>query len=181
VTRHFGGDALELAWINTSFGVGFVVGGLLLGVWGGFRRKIWTSVLGLFGLGVGALVIGLAPVSAFWLGVAGMAFVGLMNPITNGPFFAIIQAAVAPDLQGRVFTVIGSISAGMAPIGLALAGPVADWLGVRVWYVVGAVACFAIGLVIINVPAMMHLEEGRPSGPSSATNIPAAEQADRSA
>jgi DHA3 family macrolide efflux protein-like MFS transporter len=90
-----------------------------------------------------------------------MATVGLMSPIANGPFFAIIQAVVAPELQGRVFTVIGSVSMGMAPIGLALAGPAADWLGVQIWYVIGAVICFAISLIIVNVPAMMHLEEGR--------------------
>ena len=29
-----------LAWTQSAMGAGFVVGGLLLGVWGGFRRRI---------------------------------------------------------------------------------------------------------------------------------------------
>jgi len=29
---------------------------------------------------------------------------GYMNPITNGPVHAVLQAVVAPEMQGRVFT-----------------------------------------------------------------------------
>ena len=43
VTKHFGGGALELGWMNSAFGVGFLMGGLALGIWGGFRRRIPDS------------------------------------------------------------------------------------------------------------------------------------------
>lgn len=130
VTRNLNSGATQLAWINTAFGIGVVVGGALLGVWGGFKRRIATSMLGIFGMTIGVFLIGLAPVNGLWWVIAGSAIFGLMNPIANGPFFAILQSVVAPDIQGRVFTVIGSMSMLMSPIGLAIAGPVADRFGV---------------------------------------------------
>jgi DHA3 family macrolide efflux protein-like MFS transporter len=160
-TRHFGGGALELAWLNSALGVGTVAGGLLLSVWGGFKRRIYTSLLGLVGLGLGILIVGVAPGAFFWLALAGFGLAGVMSPLTNGPFFAILQAVVAPEIQGRVFTTMMSFSTAMAPLGLALAGPVADRFGVQLWYLVGGAFCLLVSGLIIASPAMMRLEEGR--------------------
>lgn len=160
VVRHFNGQALQLGWLNAAYGGGFVAGGILLSAWGGFRRRVFTSMLGLAGLGCGVLLIGLTPAQALPLAVGAMALVGLMNPITNGPFFAVIQAVVAPEMQGRVFTVLSSISTGMSPLGLAIAGPVADHFGVQVWYLVGGVTCLVMLVVILLTPAILNLEDG---------------------
>jgi DHA3 family macrolide efflux protein-like MFS transporter len=159
VTEHFGGRAAQLAWMNSAWGLGAVAGGLTLSVWGGFRRRIHTSLLGMLGMSLGVLIVGFVPSSAFWLGLFGMFLAGFMNPITNGPFFAILQDVVAPDMQGRVFTVIMSISAGASPLGMAVAGPVADWLGVQIWFVVGGIVGLLIGVCVASIPAIMHLED----------------------
>ena len=55
--------------------------------------------------------------------MAGVLLAGLMNPLVNGPFVAIIQYAVPPELQGRVFAVIGSVAGAASPLGMAIAGP----------------------------------------------------------
>ena len=159
VTRHFGGDAVQLAWMNSAWGVGVVAGGLTLSVWGGFRRRIHTSLLGLLGMGIGVLTIGFVPPTAFGLGLFGMFLAGFMNPITNGPFFAILQDVVVPEMQGRVFTAIMSISAGASPLGMAIAGPVADRLGVQVWFIAGGIVALVMGLSMAFIPAVMHLED----------------------
>jgi DHA3 family macrolide efflux protein-like MFS transporter len=159
VTQHFGGQALELGWLESALGIGVVVGGLLLSAWGGFRRRILTSLMGLIGMGVGIMFIGLAPASAFWLALGAMFLAGFMNPIVNGPLFAVLQARVAPEMQGRVFTVIQSAATAMSPLSLAVAGPVADTLGVRVWYVAGGVVCALMGAAAFFVPAIVHLED----------------------
>jgi DHA3 family macrolide efflux protein-like MFS transporter len=161
VTKHFGGQAMQLAWMDSAWGIGVVVGGLTLSVWGGFRRRILTTLVGLVGMGLGTLVIGLSPATAFELALAGMLLAGFMNPITNGPTFAVIQSVVAPEMQGRVFTVIGSLTAAMSPLGMAIAGPVADAFGVQVWFVMGGVVCVLMGLSAFFIPAIVHLEDGR--------------------
>ena len=57
VTRHFGGQVVQLGWMSSAWGAGVVLGGLTLSVWGGFRRRIYTSLLGLLGMGAGILVV----------------------------------------------------------------------------------------------------------------------------
>jgi len=159
VTQHLHGNAEQLAWMNAAYGLGFIGGGVLLGVWGGFKRRILTSLLGLAGLSVGSFVIGFSPEGSIGIALAGMALVGVMNPLTNGPFFAILQAVVPPEMQGRVFTALMSVSMGISPIGLAMAGPLADRFGVPLWYVLGAIICILMVAWIGLNPALLHLED----------------------
>jgi DHA3 family macrolide efflux protein-like MFS transporter len=159
ITRHLGRGALELGWMESAWGIGVVVGGLVLSGWGGFRRRILTTLMGLVGMGVGVLVLGLVPPEGFVLALVGMFFAGVMNPITNGPVFAIIQARVRPEFQGRVFTAIGSIAGAMMPLGTAIAGPVADHLGVQVWFLVGGVVCGLMGVASFFVPTIVNMED----------------------
>jgi DHA3 family macrolide efflux protein-like MFS transporter len=159
ITQHFHGSAVQLGLINAMYGFGIISGGALLGIWGGFRRRIMTSLLGLTGLGVGSFLIGISPSDAFGMAVAGMALVGMMNTFANGPFFAILQSIVPPEMQGRVFTVLMTVSMAMAPFGLALAGPLSDRFGVQLWYVLGALICCLMVIWIVFSPGLLHLEE----------------------
>lgn len=164
VKGHFGGDALQLGWLESSWGIGLVLGGLLLSAWGGFRRRVYTSLTGIVVQGVGIMLIGLAPANAFWLAVAGMFVGGVMNALVNGPMFAVLQAIVAPDMQGRVFTVVMSMASAAWPLSLAVAGPVADAVGVRPWYVVGGAISVAMGLGAFFVPVIVNIEQNNGHG-----------------
>jgi DHA3 family macrolide efflux protein-like MFS transporter len=159
VIRHFKGGALQLGWLDSTWGVGVVLGGLALSLWGGFRRRMVTSLTGLILMGLGIMGIGLTPGNAFWLAVVAMFITGFMNPICNGPIFAMLQAKVAPEMQGRVFTLVGSLTAAISPLSLAVAGPVADALGIRPWYVVGGLLCALMGGAALLTPAVVNLEQ----------------------
>ena len=159
VTGHFGGGALQLGWLESAFGFGMVAGGIVLGAWGGFKKRIMTTMVGLLGLGIGFTLMGFIPEDLFWLAVVSAFFTMAMIPIVNGPVHAILQSAVDPEMQGRVFTLIGSLGSAMAPLGLLIAGPVADAVGVRSWYVIGGVACILIAVVGYFIPALMNIEE----------------------
>jgi DHA3 family macrolide efflux protein-like MFS transporter len=161
VTQHFNGSAIQLGWINAAYGFGIIGGGTLLAAWGGFKRRILTALLGVTGLGCGSLLIGLSPSSAFGLALTGMVIVGAMNAFANGPFFAILQSIVPPEIQGRVFTTLMSISIAMAPVGLAMAGPLADRFGVQLWFTLGALICGLMAIWIIASPALLQLESGQ--------------------
>ncbi len=161
VTRHFHGEALHLGWLESAWGIGMVLGGLVLGVWGGFRRRILTSLTALVGVGIGFSFIGLAPASSFSMAVGAMFFVGVMLPIVNGPIHAVVQAAVIPEMQGRVFTLMASVSAAMSPLGLAIAGPVADTMGVRTWFVMGGVVTALMGVMGFLIPQVVNVEDNQ--------------------
>lgn len=158
VTRHFGGGAVALAILESGFGIGMIVGGVTLGAWGGFKRRISTSLLGIAAIGAGLLALGLMPAGAFWGGVVAMGFLGAMVVLANGPLMAVMQAIVAPELQGRVFTLAMSASSAMAPVGLLLAGPAADRFGVQAGYLAGGVICVLMALAAAFVPAIVNLE-----------------------
>jgi DHA3 family macrolide efflux protein-like MFS transporter len=172
VTRHFHGAALQLGWLNSAWGIGVVVGGLILSAWGGFRRRSITSLTGLALMGVGFVIVGVAPANALWLAIVGNLIAGLMNPITNAPLLAMLQAVVEPQMQGRVFTLIGSFSGAMSPLSLAIAGPLADVIGVRAWYVAGGLLCTAIGIGAFFIPAIVRLEENHRHVASTAESTP---------
>jgi DHA3 family macrolide efflux protein-like MFS transporter len=159
VTEHFRGGALQLGWMNSAWGIGALAGGLLLSAWGGFRRRIVTMLMGIVGLGIGVLAVGLAPATAFPLALVAFLFGATMNSLCNGSAFALLQKLVAPEMQGRVFTLVMSLCNAMTPLSLAIAGPAADALGIRTLYVVGGIAQALTGLVGFLVPAIMHMED----------------------
>lgn len=159
VTKHFHGSAIHYGYMESAVGIGIVIGGLALGAWGGFKRKVHTSAMGIFGMGLGALAMGLAPGNLFWVGLTGVFFLGLMNPITNGPLFAIVQARVEPCYQGRVMTVINSIATGLTPLALALAGPLSDRFGIQTWFVLGGIVCLILPILMIMIKSINNLDE----------------------
>lgn len=159
VTRHFQGEALELGWLNASWGIGMLVGGLVLGAWGGFRKRTHTMLMGILGLGMGILIVGLAPSNRLVFAIVGFFLGSAMNAITNGAAFALLQTVVAPELQGRVFTVIMSMSGAISPLSLAIGGPIADWLGVRTLYFIAGIALVLLSIFSAFSPVIINLEE----------------------
>jgi DHA3 family macrolide efflux protein-like MFS transporter len=161
VTTHFGGAAMHLASLSSAFGIGIIAGGLALGVWGGFRRRMHTSLTGLIGLGLGFLLLGITPATMFWLALASTVLAAVMSSMTNGPLMAVLQTTVAPAMQGRVFTLMASMAMAISPLGLAVAGPVADRLGAQIWYIVGGAVCTGMGILAFFVPSILNMEDHR--------------------
>lgn len=161
VTDHFQGTAWHLSAMEAALGIGVLVGGVLLGAWGGFKSRVYTSLVGLVGLGLSVLLAGVVPSSQFALAVLAMGLMGLMSSITNGPIMAVLQASVAPSMQGRVFTLLSSAAMAMMPLGLAVAGPLADAMGVRTWFVIGGLVTLALGLGGYFIPSLVNIEGDR--------------------
>lgn len=161
VKNHFNGGAIQLGVLESMWGIGFVVGGVILSVWGGFKKRIYTSLLGILLLGAGLVLFGLIPSNGYNLALVMTFLMAAAFPITTGPFLAIIQVIVNADMQGRVLTILMSTAAAAVPIGLLAAGPIADALGVQSWYLLAGAACLLMGVVSMFLPAVMHIEEGR--------------------
>lgn len=161
--------------MEAATGIGVVIGGLALSAWGGFKRRIHTSLMGVVGIGLGILLVGLTPATLFPLAVAGMALAGITMAFANGPIMAIVQAVVAPEMQGRVFTLMGATSAAMMPLGLAIAGPLADVIGVRTWFIAGGIVTLAVAVLEMFSPALMNIEQERDDHPP-AVDLPLVEQ-----
>ena len=161
VTKHFGGGALQFGLMDSFWGGGVILGGITLSIWGGFKRKITTSLMGLIGVGLGIILVGVAPAGAYNLALGGMFLAGIMVAFANGPLIAVIQSTVRPDMQGRVMSLISSAATAMSPIGLLIAGPLSDWLGIRTWYWIGGGITLLMGVSAFFIPTIMNVESNR--------------------
>ncbi|MHB8806431.1 MAG: MFS transporter [Anaerolineaceae bacterium] len=159
VTQHFSGGAIQLSLVESAFGIGVIAGGIILSTWGGFKKRILTSLTGIIGMGIGILLIAIAPASQFKLALAGMLITGVTNPIANGSLTAIIQSNVKPEMQGRVFTTLNSMASAMSPISMIIAAPVAEIVGIQGWFYIGGIGCIIMGLLGMFNPAMMNIEK----------------------
>jgi DHA3 family macrolide efflux protein-like MFS transporter len=118
-------NELILGTVQMLFGVGGVVGGTAVSLWGGPKRKIHGLLLGVILSSVlGELLIGAGRGVAMW--GAGAFLTMLFVPMANGSSHSIWQTKIPPHLQGRVFSariVIGQVGGAIA---LPLAGILAD-------------------------------------------------------
>ncbi len=120
-----GDNELVLGTVQMLFGISGVIGGALVSIWGGPKRKMLalfiailvTSLFGNVVLGVGR--------NLFVWGV-GAFLTTFLLPMGNGASHAIWQSKIPPHLQGRVFSariLIGQIGGALA---IPLAGVLAD-------------------------------------------------------
>ena len=82
--------------------------------------------------------------------------------MVNAPLTAIFQSVIPHDIQGRVFTIMGSITTAVTPLGLAIAGPLADAIGIRPLYYIAGIGTFVTSIILIFIPAVMNLENYKP-------------------
>ncbi len=158
VVQELGGDVGTQAWMTSALCAGVIGGGLALGVGGGFGGRVRTALVSLVGLGAATLALGLTPGSLLPVAIIAMLAVGLFSAAANGCIVAILQATIAPEYQGRVFTLMMSLAGAMTPIGLLLATPVADLAGVRAWYIAGGIVCAAMGAAAFLARPILQME-----------------------
>ncbi len=120
-----GRNELTLASVQAALGVGGVVGGLLVSIWGGPKRKIHSICAGTaISFLLGDCLLALGRNVQTWALAAFLA--AFFIPFISGAHRAIWQTKVAPEVQGRVFSVKGMFELIPMPLGYLLAGPLAD-------------------------------------------------------
>lgn len=174
-------SAQVLGTILSIAGVGFLLGGVTMSVWGGPERRV-RGLLG-FGLlfGVSVALTGVRPSAVL---VAAAAF--LMHfclPLINGCSQAIWLNKTPSDVQGRVFAIRWMVGLSTTPVAYLLAGPLADrffeplvagsaWLprlvgegpgrGIGLMFVAAGVVTVAVQFVGYLYPRLRQLEEEIP-------------------
>lgn len=158
VTKHFGGDQFLLGWFQSGSGFGFIVGGLVLTLWGVKRNRMVVTALGFIGQGVATLLLGTAPPHLWWLGISGLWLSGITMSIAVGCMRATYRVAVPPALQGRVFSLTTSLCGAANPVAVAIAGPLSDAIGIQFWYVFAGAGTLLAGIVGLVGPTMRRFE-----------------------
>lgn len=112
------------ASVQSAIGLGGLIGAVSLSVWGGFKRHIHGMLLGTV-LSYGCMVVfGLGNLPITWM-LAGF-FTAVFWSSIGSSEQAIWLSKVSPEVQGRVFANRYLLTQLAAPLGLAIAGPLAD-------------------------------------------------------
>ena len=135
VKEHFGGGAPQVAIIESIGGASMIAGGMLVAALAPKRLVLWV----ILGFGISSLTmagLALMPGDQFALGIAWWAIGSVAFIMGNAPLMTLIQTTVPNNLQGRVLSLLSTVIALSAPIGLAISTPLGEVIGVR-WLFVG--------------------------------------------
>ncbi len=140
-------DARVFGLVQMALGIGGLVGGLVASTWGGPQKHLVRAAIGgiaLYMLGI--IVAGLRIHPAFpALGLAFNVFiVTIVQSISN----AIWQLKVAPEVQGRVFSLRYMLATIITPLAYLAAGPLADQVFEPLMREGGALASTALGSLL---------------------------------
>ena len=147
----YDGDPKIAGWLFASWGAGTLAGSAIA-----YRVVAHFEPLRLAGVACIATVLPL------WLlvfslpavGVGAVLFTsGLVLPLLNAPFFAVLTRRTPVSLRPKVMTAVVSAEALTNPIGFAIAGPALSGLGLRAVYLVTAIGLTAAALIFLAATA----------------------------
>lgn len=155
---HFNGDAGAASYVEAAFGGGMLVGSLAIGMLSQRFSGVRLIGAGILLVGVMLSVSGLLPASAYWVFVALCIAMGFSVPLFGAPITAMFQSLIDPAKLGRVMSLYMTIAMLMAPLGLLVAGPLAERVGVARWFAISGVLIGAMGIVAWSLPAVRALD-----------------------
>ena len=145
--EYFGGTPVHVSVTEIAYASGMLVGGLLLGLFGKFKRRTLLITASIFMMGASLTVSGLLPPNGFAAFAVCCVVMGLSVPFYSGVQTALFQEQIKPEYLGRVFSLTGSIMSLAMPIGLILSGFFADRIGVNYWFLISGVLITGIALI----------------------------------
>jgi hypothetical protein len=151
VAKRYLGGAWTWSVLVSMFGAGAIVGGLLAMRWKP-KRPLLASCAAAIPYGSQTLAMGL---HLPWQALAAVAFVtGIGLSIHLALWFTTFQRLVPPEHLSRVssYDALGSFV--LIPVGSALAGPVASWVGIYPTLVGSGLISLACIFIVIAQPSV---------------------------
>ena len=149
VSRVYGDTYWYLTATELIGFAGMTLGGILVGLWGGFQSRTKTLAVGLLILSVMTTGMGVSPYFILYLVM--MFLYSISLTIVQTSTTSIIQEKANESMQGRVFGLMGAMYSGFLPVGMAIFGPISDILPLQ-WIMVGTgIALFFLTIYLITV------------------------------
>ncbi|CAG6399283.1 amino acid adenylation domain-containing protein [Streptomyces cocklensis] len=179
-------DLHQVAEVSVAGGVGALLGGLAMTMWGGPRhRRLHTVLCCSLLLAAFCVVVGLRP--TVWVIAAGSFGMSLALVLLNGVYTTIVQVKVPQRFHGRVFAVNTVIAWSTLPIGWAVLGPIGSHMlqplmepggalsgsfgrvlgvgpgrGIALLYLLLAIAIAAVALTAMRLPRTARFDDEVP-------------------
>ncbi|WP_026905678.1 MFS transporter [Paucisalibacillus globulus] len=109
----FEGSAVSLATIQTSMGVGALLGAILLASWK-LKKPGKVVISGLIGLGIAFSTMGMS--TNIWMMAGLVALMAVLTQIINIPLITMLQQTTDKRMLGRMMSMFMTVSTGLTPI-----------------------------------------------------------------
>jgi DHA3 family macrolide efflux protein-like MFS transporter len=147
-SSYFKLSAWYASLVEFTFAFGMMLGAAVVGKIV-IKNKLRTTHFGLMAIGLFCFFGGILPnsMTGFWLFIAACLLLGASGNLYNVPFIAYMQETVPHESQGRAFSLMNTLFSVTMPVGIAIAGPVAEKFGVPFWFSVSGVAIVIASLL----------------------------------
>lgn len=148
---HFELSAGFASIVEFCYAAGMMISAFLIGMKKEWREKLLAAQLSNVGLAITFIGSGLAPANMFgyWMFVFFCMLMGGVGNLYNIPFTSYLQETVAPEKLGRVFSLFGSVMSAAMPIGLLVAGPMSEKVGIAKWFLISGVLVLIFSLLCL--------------------------------
>lgn len=107
------GSAVSLATIQTSMGIGSLIGAILLASWK-IKKPGKAVIIGLIGLGIAFSIMGLSV--NIWMMASLVALMAILTQIVNIPLITMLQQTTDKRMLGRMMSMFMTVSTGLTPV-----------------------------------------------------------------
>ena len=154
VSRVYGDAYWYLTAVELVGFAGMALGGVLMGMWGGFKSRLKTFAFGLLILSIMTIGMGISPYFVLYLAM--MFVYSIALTMIQTATTTIIQENAQESMIGRVFGLMGAMYSGFLPVGMAIFGPLADMLPLQ-GIMVGSGIALALVTVYLQVKSKVDL------------------------
>lgn len=149
-------EPVQLGLVLMALSIGGLVGALGYAVSSKYISRRVTMLTAVLTLGVAMTVIAFLPPLPLILvlsAIVGLVY-GPIQPIYN----YVMQTRAPQHLRGRVVGVMGSLAYAAGPLGLIIAGPLADSAGLHTTFLALALPMLLLGIIAVFLPALRELD-----------------------
>lgn len=157
VKEYFQGGAREVAIMEGLAGIGMLLGGVIMAIIAPKRKIVWILIGSTFTC-LSLSFVAFTSSTLFWVAAIWWLVNGITFIFLNVPLTALLQTTVPNQFQGRVLSLLNTIMALAGPIGLALATPLGEVIGIRWLFVVVGIGGSIISLFGFLSPSLRKLD-----------------------
>ncbi|AKP67376.1 MFS transporter [Companilactobacillus ginsenosidimutans] len=151
---YFHGSVGEAGIIEGIFSGGMLIGGAIIGVFGKWKNRVLPILLSMSVLGIAFIFSGNLSgdmKGLIWFGILN-GIAGIASPFFSTLLIAMLQQSFPSEMLGRVMGIFNSLMNISGPVGLILAGPLADKIGVNSLFIIAGIGTLICGLLLIAIP-----------------------------
>jgi MFS family permease len=164
INNVLGMSSVQYGMIEAAFPIGMLLAAIIIGKLPEQTKKRKSLFIGIMGMGVASLIMGLPVLdmhnsldlqASFLIYMSLLFVMAIFIAMLDMPLMVVMQRTIPNDMLGRVMGVVGTISAGLTPLGILLAGVSIDIIpSYIVFFVTGTY--FVIAAIIMNKSKAMQ-------------------------